>query len=490
MLLALVGCAASAPSPQPSSSLASSPPTPSATAPRLTWSDCGDGLECTTLAVPRDYGAPAGPQLNLSVIRLRATDTAQRIGALVTNPGGPGASGVDFVREGATQVFSAALRARFDIVGFDPRGVGLSTPVRCQADLPGFLGADPDPRTAAQRQGLLAADRAFAEACGRNAGELLAAVTTENAARDLERLRAALGDERLTYVGFSYGTFLGAAYAAAFPQHVRALVLDAAVDPSLDLAGRLAGQAASFEGALDRFLADCARRPACTFHQGGRPAQAFERIVAGLQRAPLPAIAVGGGRTATESSAWTAILGALYTPGFGWPYLAEALQLAAQGDGSLLLAASDALEGRKPDGEYTNLVEANTAIDCADEPGPSDPAAFDRLAAQLAAPAPRVGRVLAYSGLICATWPVRSMRRPARLAIGGLPPVVVVGATGDPATPYAWAVSLAKQLGSGVLLTRRGEGHTSYGRGDTCIDGAVDAYLLRLAPPKAGTVCG
>ncbi len=493
-LAVTAGCASPAPTPTPLPSAVAPSPSSSAPAPRpssgpLAWTDCGAPFECATLSVPLDYAA-GGPSIaHISLIRLPASDHAQRIGSLVTNPGGPGGSGVDFVRQDAVTIFPAAVRDRFDIVGFDPRGVGLSTPVRCEADLEAYLSADPDPVTATQWAALGAADRAFATACGAAAGPLLGEVSTVSAARDLDLLRAALGDATLTYVGYSYGTFLGATYAGLFADRIRALVLDAAVDPALDLVGRLRGQASSFEGALDRFLAWCSADPRCDFYEGGASARAFDRLMAGLDRKPLPAPLVGGGRTATAGSAWSAILGALYSPGFGWPYLARALGLAAQGDGSLLLATADALNGRKPDGEYSNEVEANSAINCADEPAPTDPAAYMTLAQQLVKAAPRVGRVLAASGLTCAFWRVRPTATPAPVRAAGAPPIVVIGGTGDPATPYAWSVALAKELSSGVLLTRTGEGHGSYGLGTPCIDGLVDAYLLDLTVPAGSTVC-
>ncbi|HTS15282.1 MAG TPA: alpha/beta hydrolase, partial [Candidatus Sulfotelmatobacter sp.] len=471
--------------PGPTASL----PTPWPTYRPLTWTDCGAPFECATLDVPLDYAAQGTGTARLSLIRLPASDAAARIGSLVTNPGGPGASGVDFVRQDAQAVFPAAVRERFDIVGFDPRGVGLSTPVRCQADLEAYLSTDPDPVTSAQWASLEAADKAFAAACDTGAGPLLSDVSTVSAAKDLDLIRAALGDPGLTYVGYSYGTFLGATYAGLFPDHIRALVLDAAVDPALDLLGRLRGQAASFEGALDRFLAWCAHTTSCAFHEGGASAKVFDRLMAGLDRAPLAAPLVGGGRTATAGDAWNAILGALYTPSLGWPYLATALELAAHGDGSYFLATADALNGRKPDGEYSNEVEANNAINCLDEPSPTDPAAFQALAQQLITVAPRVGRVLATAGLTCAYWPVRSRATPAPIRAAGAPPIVVIGGTGDPATPYAWSVTLARDLSSGVLLTRTGEGHGSYGLGTPCIDQAVDAYLLDLTVPATGTTC-
>lgn len=501
-LLLVVGLVASScgghaatPSPAPSSTPApsaspSAPATPSPTpSPELlTWTDCGGGFECASLVVPLDYAQPAGPGLRLSLIRAVATDPAARIGSLVVNPGGPGASGVDFVRANAA-MFPAAIRRQFDIVGFDPRGVGLSTPVLCQGDLGAFVSADADPQTAAAIRQVEQTDQAFSTACAQNAGALLPYVTTENVAQDLDQIRAALGEVRLTYLGYSYGTFIGELYAQRFPTHIRALVLDAVVDPALDLEGRLTGQAQGFEGALDRFLADCARRSSCLFHEGGHSAAVFDRIMAGLAKAPLPTGAGNGGRTVSEGLAWEAILGALYTPAFGWPYLAATLALAAQGDGVGFLAAADSVTGRKPDGEYDNEVEAQVATNCADEPGPSDPAAYLALADKLQKAAPRVGRVVALTGLICASWPVRSSRVPAPVTAPGAPPILLVSSTGDPATPHTWAVTVAKQLRSAVLLTRNGEGHGSYALGDTCIDGAVDRYLVSLTTPAAGTTC-
>ncbi len=497
IIIVAVGLVAGCGSPAPTPTRRSLPPLASPTAGPthgppsvpLTWTDCGAPFVCATLSVPLDYAAASAGTARVSLIRLPASDSAQRIGSLVTNPGGPGGSGVDFVRQDAMTIFPAAIRERFDIVGFDPRGVGLSTPVRCQADLEPYLSADPDPVTAAQWSALTAVDRTFATACGAGAGPLLSDVSTVSAARDLDLLRAALGDHALTYVGYSYGTFLGATYAGLFPDHIRALVLDAAVDPALDLVGRLRGQAVSFEGALDRFLAWCASDPQCDFHEGGASARVFDQLMAGLTRKPLAAPLVGGGRTATAGSAWSAILGALYSPGYGWPYLASALGLAARGDGSLLLSTADALNGRKPDGEYSNEIEANRAIDCLDEPSPTDPAAYMTLAQQLVKVAPRVGRVLAASGLTCAFWPIRSRATPGPIAGDGAPPILVIGGTGDPATPYAWSQALARELSSGVLLTRTGEGHGSYGLGTPCIDAPVNAYLLDLKAPAAGTVC-
>jgi pimeloyl-ACP methyl ester carboxylesterase len=455
----------------------------------LAWTDCGGGFECARLEVPRDHADPSGPSLSLALVRLRASNANSRIGSLVVHPGGPGGSGVDFVRSTAA-AFPAEVRARFDIVGFDPRGVGLSSPVLCHGDLAAFAGADADPRNAAELAQVAAIDADFARACGANAGPLLPYLTTDQGAQDLDAIRAALGDTTISYLGFSYGTFIGELYAARYPQRIRAMVLDAVVDPSLDLEGRLTGQAAGFEGALDRFLADCARRVSCVFHEGGASAAAFDQLMAGLDSRPLPTGPSGGNRLVGPGLAWEAILGALYTPRFGWPYLAATLALASRGNGLGFLAAADAATGRKPDGEYTNELEAQVATNCADLPAPSDPAAYARLADRLATSDPRVGRVVAMTGLACAAWPVRSGQQPAPVAAEGAPSILLVGATGDPATPYAWAKAVHNQLASSILLTRDGEGHASYLLGNRCVDGAVDAYLLDRRTPPEGTTCG
>jgi len=466
--------------------VATSPPTqPPVTLAR--WADCGKGFQCATILAPRDYSDPGGPSVRLALVRLPATDPAGRIGSLVVNPGGPGASGIDFVREGATTAFDDEIRARFDIVGFDPRGVNASSPIRCVDDLDHFLALDATPDDAAELATLIDGAKEFTAGCERRNADLLPFVGTENVARDLDRIRQAIGDEKLTYVGFSYGTMIGAMYAERFPDRVRALVLDGAVDPTLDLERFRSGQAVAFEGAFDRFVAWCAGDGSCLFHGGGKPGAAFDALMAQIEREPLRALRIRDRRLVGPTYAWSAVAGALYARE-AWPVLAGALALAERGDGSLMLLLADPYNGRRPHAGYSNLIDANTAVVCLDFPGPRSVEPYEELAASLASAAPRFGSLLAYTDVDCAFWPVAPDRVPAPIAAPGAPPIVVVGTTGDPATPYDWAVALADQLDSGVLVTYKGEGHTAYGK-STCVDKAVDAYLLKLAVPKDGLVC-
>ena len=453
----------------------------------VAWSDCGNGFECGSIEVPRDYAEPAGPALRLALIRLPAGDPAHRIGSLVVNPGGPGISGVDFVRAAAATLFPAAIRARFDIVGFDPRGVGASSPVRCVDGLDHFIPVDARAETSADLSNLVAGAKAFAAGCGQNDAALLPYLSTANVARDLDQIRAALGDPRLTYLGFSYGTLIGEMYASLFPTRIRALVLDGAIDPSLGEAAFREGQARGFEGALGRLLADCGAHPTCPFYSGGRPAPAFDALMRRIDAHPLPTPQLAGREPTGPTQAWQAVLEALYTQA-AWPILEEALAQAEQGDGSLLLAMGDPYRGRLPDGGYSNEEDAYYAVTCLDWPAPRSLAAYASLAGRFSLVAPRFGRLLAYNDVDCAFWPSPPERTPAPIAAPGAPPIVVVGTTGDPATPYQWAVNVSHQLRSAVLLTRRGEGHTAYGE-SACIDAAVDAYLLDRTTPRPGLVC-
>ena len=469
----------SSPSPTPVPTLPPQPP--------VAWSDCGDGFQCGIVDVPRDYADPTGPTMRLSLVRLPATDPAHRIGSLVVNPGGPGESGIDFVRQGAAAIFPPGILARFDIVGFDPRGVGASTPIRCVTNLDHFIPEDATADTPAELANLLDGAKAFAQQCGQRNASLLPYLSTEDVARDLDQIRAALGDATLTYLGFSYGTLIGEDYASLFPTHVRALALDGVVDPSLGEATFREDQAVAFEGALDRFLADCAAHPSCAFYSGGRPGPAFDALMRQIDRHPVPTPRLTGRESVGPTQAWEAITQSLYAQA-AWPVLAGALAQARAGDGSLLLLLGDPLRGRNPDGSYSNLVDAYYAVTCLDWPAPRDPAAYSAMATRFTAVAPRVGRLLAFNDVECAYWPTPPDRVPAPVTAPGAPPIVLVGSTGDPATPHAWAQDVARQLPSAVLVTRVGEGHTGY-LVSACARDAVDAYLLYRTVPRAGLRC-
>ena len=477
--------------PSPSRPLASAAPSPSATAvevPLAHWSDCGKGFLCAEVRVPRDYSAPTAGYLKISMVVLPATDRAARVGSIVVNPGGPGGSGVDFVRDGAAAgFFPADLRKRFDIVGFDPRGVNNSTEIRCIDNLDPQADLDPSPDTPAELTALVNSARTYAGECAKRNDLTLQYLSTDAVARDLDLIREAIGDEKLTYLGFSYGTLIGSMYADLFPDHIRAMALDGAVDPKLDLEQLRAGQAKGFEGALRDFLADCAARTKCDFHEKGKSAQAFDTLMASIDRKSLPAVLVRDGRRVGPGLAWSAVLGALYSKD-SWPILASALELAKLGDGSILLEISDPYRGRKANGSYSNLQDAYTANTCLDFAAPKDVKDYTAWANTFKASAPHFAQQIAYNDLPCAFWPVPPERTPKAATGTGAPPIVVVGSTRDPATPYAWAVALSKELDSGVLVTRNGEGHTAYGV-SACVRTAIDAYLLDLKVPKNGLTC-
>lgn len=480
---------AETPSADPGNGTSGPSPTPApVTVAPARWSDCGLGFLCAEVRVPKDYAVPSLGYLNVSIIDLPATDPRSRIGSLIVNPGGPGASGVEFVRdEASVGGFPSALRKRFDIVGFDPRGVNSSTAVRCIDNLDGRAEIDPSPDNAAELRALVADARTYAEACAKRNEAILPYLSTDAVARDLDGIRQAVGDKELTYLGFSYGTLIGSTYAQLFPDHIRAMALDGAIDPALDLEQLRAGQAKGFEGALSSFLKDCAARTACAFHQGGKSVAAFNALMASIDTKPLHAVRLRDRRLVGPGIAWYSVLAALYSRD-AWPTLAASLALAKAGDGSLMLLIADPYRGRKPNGSYSNEQDAYMANICLDFPAPTDVATYTRWAKAFDATAPHFAAMIAYNDLSCAFWPTPAERVPGPVTAAGAPPIVVVGTTGDPATPYPWAVALARELDSGVLITRRGEGHTGWQSSD-CVRRAVDRYLLDLTVPEAGLTC-
>ncbi len=501
-IVLVAGCSPTAPSESPGNSqavtdTASPGPLSSAASPSAAttdpvvaparWSDCGKGFQCADVRVARDYASPSDGFMNIAIIRSPATDRAARIGSLIVEPGGPGASGVEFVRQIAGLGIFSALRKRFDIVGFDPRGVNASTAIRCIDNLDPQERLDPSPDDAAELKALVASAREYASECGKRNDTTLAYVSTDAVARDLDAIRSAVGDKQLTYLGFSYGTLIGSLYADRYPDHIRAMVLDGAIDPALDLEGLRVGQAKGFEHDLTSFLDDCAARPACVFNENGKSEAAFDSLMASIDAKPLPATRLKSARTVGPSIAWYAVLAALYDRS-SWPTLAAGLELAKGGDGSLMILMADPYRGRNPNGSYSNLQDAYTANICLDFAAPKDVATFTSWANELQGSAPHFAKMLAYNDLACAFWPVPAERTPAPVKAAGAPPIVVVGSTGDPATPYAWAKSLAKELDSGVLVTREGEGHTGY-EVSPCVRKAVDAYLLDRTVPKDGLDC-
>lgn len=454
---------------------------------RLSWSDCRRGFECARLLVPIDYGAPRGRPIKIAVVRLPAQDGDPR-GSVILNPGGPGASGVDYARA-AESVVSQAVRKRYDVVGFDPRGVARSAPIDCVSDrrLDVLVALDGSPDDEAEERAVDDQWRSLGAGCESNRPALTAHMGTRDVARDLDVLRVALGDPRLTYIGKSYGTYLGTTYAEMFPRKVGRMVLDGQVDPAASSSQLAAGQAAGFQRAFRSFLTDCVRRSSCPLDGDVDAAQA--QVGALLDRVDATPLKAEPGRPVTQGLAVLGVAAALYDQR-SWPLLRQALGEAKRGRGDMFLSLADFYSDRGPNGHYTtNSVEALYAVNCLDRPEATDLAEFRSEAAKLAASSPVFGAYIAWGGLPCATWPVPAQGSPHPVAAAGAAPILVVGTTRDPATPYAASVAVAGQLESGRLLTYVGDGHTAYRRGSACIDQTVDRYLLDGQLPPAGTRC-
>ncbi|RSS45671.1 alpha/beta hydrolase [Streptomyces sp. WAC08241] len=458
---------------------------------KLKWRDCGvTGFQCATLKAPLDYAKPEAGEIELAVSRVRATGPGKRLGSLLVNPGGPGGSAVGYLQGYAGVGYPAPVRARYDMVAVDPRGVARSEPVECLTgpQMDAYTQVDQTPDDAAETDALGAAFEDFAAGCAKRSEKILPHVSTVETARDMDVLRAVLGDERLHYVGASYGTFLGATYAELFPGRVGRLVLDGAMDPSLSALDLNRDQTAGFETAFRAFAADCVGKPDCPLGTGSVPeaGEALKKFFRDVDAEPLP---TGESRKLGESLATTGVIAAMYDEG-AWPQLREALAQAKGGQGAGLLALADSYYEREPNGEYANLMAANAAVNCLDLPaayrGPADAA---KAVPSFEKASPVFGAGLAWAALNCTYWPSPATGRPHRIAAEGAAPILVVGTTRDPATPYKWAESLAGQLSSGTLLTYEGDGHTAYGRGSDCVDTAINAYLLEGTPPKDGKRC-
>lgn len=471
---------------------ADAPPSPStggaAPAPSLRWSRC-EGGECARLAVPLDHRDPTGASLRLALFRVAARHPGDRIGALLLNPGGPGGSGIDFLRQ-AVHELPGELRDRFDLVAWDPRGAGRSDPVDCGPGLDAYFAVDTSPETEAEWDAAEGAARSFADACRDGSGTtLLSHVDTLSTVRDMDLIRAALGEPKLTYLGYSYGTLLGAFYAQEFPQRVRALVLDGAVDPSVPPERTAVQQAQGFEQNLRAFLAACGRDVRCAFARGGDPLAAYDRIMRAVDREPLKVATSEGVRLLGPSEADMGVAAALYSRD-SWPYLAQALDAAARGDGSVLLDFFDQYVERRPDGTYGTQWTSFISISCVDGPAvPGGAAGFRRIAEAAAAAAPHFGRANVVLGLPCAFWSVPPVLTTGPVDAPDAPTVVVIGTSRDPATPLVWSEGLARQLGA-RLVVHDGEGHTAFPQGDRCLDPAVISYLVSTELPRAGLRCG
>lgn len=454
---------------------------------QLEWTECGD-RECSELTVPIDYRDPAAGTIGIALKRAPAQDAAARVGSLVVNPGGPGSPGTD-VAEDAHLYFRDPLREAYDIVGFDPRGTGSSAPVDCVSDeeLDEFMAGDPSPDDPGEDQELVESLEQFFAGCVERSADVVGHVSTNEAARDMDVLRAALREEQLHYLGYSYGTRLGATYAELFPQRVGRFVLDGAIDPTLSARQSALNQAGGFETALRSYVSNCLEVTDSCFlgDSVDEGLTTIRDLLEQIDDEPLP---TNQDRDLQIGNAFYGLVTPLYAEA-NWPVLTQALKQALDGNGSVLLLLSDLYSSRKG-GEYTdNSREAIYAINCLDDPSHIEPGEVrDEYAAFLDV-SPTLGEVFAWGLVNCRGLQVEPAYEPLEITAEGAAPIVVIGTTRDPATPYEEAVALAEQLDSGVLVTRDGDGHTAYNRGSSCIDEAVEGYLVDGKVPEDGLEC-
>ena len=452
---------------------------------KVKWTNCGSA-DCATIVAPLDYADPDAGTIDLAITRVKAT--GDRIGSLFVNPGGPGGSAVDYAKA-ADYVVSPSVREYFDIVGLDPRGVALSDPVECLTDaqLDELGASDGTPDSAAEEQAIADASLLPGAGCAAKSAPRYAHVGTVDAARDLDLARALVKDETLTYLGKSYGTMLGATYAELFPDRVGRMVLDGVLPASLDLVEVTKGQAEAFEVAVLDFARDCLTHSDCPF--SGSPEDAVAQLqdwMASLDADPLP----GSDRDLNEPLAAYAVLANLYFPGYDYPRLRGALAAAIERDDpKQMFDILDARISRGPDGRYLdNSTEAFYAVTCLDRPYNGTVDDVRALAEEWKATAPTFGPALAWGLLPCKDWPASSEQVTQTVAEGSNP-ILVVSTRKDPATPYQWGTLVADQLDNATLVTYEGVGHTAYGEGSSCVDEAVDRYLLKGTVPKKDLVC-
>ena len=458
----------------------------------LKWSKCEKTFQCTTVKAPLDWADPSRSSIHLALIR--ATASSKPMGSLLVNPGGPGGSGYDFVRDSLSYAVDAKLSARYDIVGFDPRGVNKSSAVSCYdkpSEMDAFLFDIPKDAGEVGSDAWLNAheesNKKFGEACLKYTGELLGFVDTVSAARDLDLMRAVLGDTKLNYLGYSYGTFLGATYADLYPAKTGRLVFDGAVDPSTTDFDVTKTQAVGFESAARAYLADCMTGTKCPFR--GTVDDGMAKIRTLFNRLDASPLRASDGRLLGSSSMFTAIILPLYSQS-NWPYLTDIFTDVFVGQADYAFQIADAYYARNADGTYEdNSTEAFLAINCLDYMSTSTRQSLEAEAAELAKAAPTFGPQMSWGGTSCDSWPFASTRVRAPIAAKGSAPILVLGTTNDPATPYQWAMSLASQLDSGHLITRTGEGHTAYNKGNSCIDNAVDEFFLNGTVPESDPNC-
>ncbi|MBN1093143.1 alpha/beta fold hydrolase [Blastococcus sp. TML/M2B] len=503
LTLLAAGCTSDGGSDEEATTSASSAPA-EPTAEPIEWTDCNDLLqpllagrpgsergmtfECGQVTVPISYDEPGGERLPLRLVRGVHPQQTEKIGSLVVNPGGPGASGLDAALGLALTLPEDVLR-RFDLVGFDPRGVASSSPVECIPDATKdrIVAAEPQPTSAEQLDSVFDLAREVAEGCAERyeSPAALGAFNTVDTARDMDLIRQSLGEEQLTYLGYSYGTTLGSTYAELFPDRVRAFVLDAAVDPDADLRAAGEARAAGLEAGFDAFAQNCTGLIAgCPL--GADPRVFVDELMLQASQAPIASTKEGETRQATPGVVLTAIQAGLYDTRT-WPQLSQSLAAARAGDAAGLFSLADSYSGRLQDGRYSNLLDANLAINCADTEEEVDTDEVRALAAEWDAEYPLFGANAAAGLYNCTPWEADRTPLPTVDAEGSAP-ILVVGNQGDPVTPLPGAVNLAEDLTAGVLLTWQGQGHTAYPK-NQCVNDAVNAYLIDLVVPVDGLTC-
>lgn len=458
----------------------------------LQWTKCEKTFQCATVNAPMDWNNPSGDTIRLALIRAAASSTP--MGSLLVNPGGPGGSGYEFVRDSLSSAVDAKLRSNYDIVGFDPRGVNQSSAVSCYDDpseMDSFLFDIPEVAGEVGSNAWLDAQDAigekFGQACLKHTGELLGFVDTISAARDLDLMRAVLGDTKLNYLGYSYGTFLGATYADLFPEKTGRLVFDGALDPATTDFDVTKTQTMGFESAARAYVADCMTGTTCPFR--GTVDDGMAKIRSLLDRLDESPLRASDGRLLGSSSMFTAIILPLYSQST-WPYLTDVFTDVFMGHADYAFQIADAYYARNADGTYEdNSTEAFLAINCLDYMSTSTRESLRAEAADLAQAAPTFGPQMSWGGTSCDSWPFASTRVREPISAKGSAPILVVGTTNDPATPYQWAKNLAAQLENGHLVTYNGEGHTAYNKSNSCVDDAVDNFFLNGVVPESDPNC-
>ena len=462
----------------------------------LSWKSCGTGQECATAKAPIDWNSPTDGSIDLALVKHLATGTKQ--GSLLVNPGGPGGSGWDYVYYSGDAVAGASVMDAFDIVGWDPRGVGRSTGVTCYTDDKDkdeqLYGTFDSPYgTQGWLDALTVEMKDFAAACKKNTGELLGNLDAASNAKDMDMLRAVLGDDKLNYLGYSYGTYFGSVYAELFPQNVGRFVLDGAVDPLQTDFESLKFQMAGFDSGLAAYMQDCLANSGCPF--SGSLDSALAQVRSALETVDSLRLVNADGRVLDSATLATAIIENLYSESY-WPSLSDMFGELRGGDPALTFRSADDYNQRSSNGTYqSNANDVYIAATCADGDFASDPeSTLDRIA-EIDAAAPILGKYATYDDFAvldtaCNNWPYpRGADLPATFEAAGAGPILVIGTTNDPATPYASSVSLAKQLSSGVLITHKGEGHTVYNQGVSCIDDVIDAYFVGGIVPATDPMC-